>query len=88
MKLALRLRGKSEDAPEVLFNKPRNFKQDLLDIERKMIRKALAEANGSLTRAASLLEMSYQALAYLIETRHPELLKERTPIRRRGKKTQ
>jgi len=85
-KLALRLHGgEGADAPQSLFSKPRNFKQDLLDVEKSMIRKALAEANGSLTGAASLLGMSYQALAYLIQTRHQELLKERTPIRRRKK---
>jgi molybdenum-dependent DNA-binding transcriptional regulator ModE len=48
-----------------------------------MIRKALVEVNGSVTHAASLLGMSYQGLAYLIESRHPDLLKERTPVRRR-----
>ena len=84
-KLALKLRGetKSEDAPEGLFNKPRNVKQDLWGIEREMIRKALVEVNGSVTHAARLLGMSYQGLAYLIQSRHPELLKERTPVRRR-----
>src|SRR5882762_6336103 len=83
-KLALKLReGKSEGTPEVLFNQPRNVKQDLLSIEREMIRKALAEVNGSLTHAASLLGMSYQGLAYLIKSRHPELLKERSPVHHR-----
>jgi tetratricopeptide (TPR) repeat protein len=87
-KLALRLRGeaKSEDASEVLFNKPRNFKQDLLNVEREMIRKALAEVNGSLTHAASLLGISYQGLAYVIEVRHRDLLKERSPVHRRPRK--
>ena len=87
-KLALKLRGeeKPEATKEVLFNKPRNVKQDLLDIEREMIRKALAEVNGRVTHAASLLGMSYQGLAYLIQSRHPELLKERTPVRRRSRK--
>ncbi len=83
-KLALKLReGKVKGAPEVLFNQPRNVKQDLLSIEREMIRKALAEVNGSVTHAASLLGMSYQGLAYLIKSRHPELLKERSPVRHR-----
>jgi hypothetical protein len=83
-KLALKLReGKSEGAPEVLFNQPRNVKQDLLSIEREMIRKALAEVNGSVTHAASLLGMSYQGLAYLIKSRHPDLLKERSPVHHR-----
>lgn len=85
-KLAVKLREGKSGVPEALFTKPRNFKQDLLDVEREMIRRALAEVNGSLTRAATQLGLSYQALGYLIESRHPELLKERTPIRRRAKK--
>ena len=78
--------GKGEDAPEALFIQPRNFKQDLLDVERKMIRKALAEVNCSVTRAAALVGLSYQGLAYLIQSRHPDLLKERSPVRRRPRK--
>jgi hypothetical protein len=38
---------------------------------------------GRVTHAASLLEMRYQSLAYIIENRHPDLLRKRTPIRRR-----
>lgn len=89
-KLALKLRaeGKGEGATEVLFNKPGNFSQDLLNVEREMIRKALAQVNGGVTHAASLLGMSYQRLAYLIESRHRDLLKERTPVRRRPRKDQ
>ena len=37
----------------------------------------------AILHAASLLEMRYQSLAYIIERRHPDLLKKRTPIRRR-----
>ncbi|MDQ1637765.1 MAG: hypothetical protein QOF62_1104 [Pyrinomonadaceae bacterium] len=86
-KLALRLQqGRSEGEPEILFNPPRNVKQDLWDIEREMISKALAEANGSVTHAASRLGMSYQGLAYIIKTRHSELLKERSPVHRRSSK--
>lgn len=52
--------------------------------ERELIRQALAKVGGRLTQAASLLGMTYQGLAYIIEKRHPELLKERSPIRRRS----
>lgn len=47
---------------------------------------SLGQANGSVAYAASLLGASYQALCYTIESRHPDLLKERTPIRRRRTK--
>jgi hypothetical protein len=43
----------------------------------------LDQVDGRVTHAASLLEMNYQSLAYIIERRHPELLKKRTPIKRR-----
>ena len=71
---------------ELLLNKPLDFEQEKLKTERSMIKRALAQTNESLTRAASLLSMTYQKLAYIMETRHKDLLKERTPIRRRAKK--
>jgi len=59
----------------------------MLKHESTLIRQALVQSNGSVTHAASLLGVSYQALCYMIENRHKDLLKERTPIRRRsGKK--
>jgi hypothetical protein len=60
---------------------------EVLKIERGLIKTALAEFNGSVTYAASLLGISYQRLARIIEKRHPDLLKERTPVHRRPRKT-
>jgi tetratricopeptide (TPR) repeat protein len=74
-----------EDA-DTLANKPVDFNQELLRYENALIKRALAQVNGSVTRAASNLTMSYQKLAYIIETRHRDLLKDRTPVRRRGRK--
>jgi len=54
--------------------------------ERARIVEALAKVNGKVTHAAELLGMNYQKLAYIIETRHPDLLKKRTPVRRRPRK--
>ncbi len=76
-----------EDA-EVLANKPVDFDQELLRYENGLIKRALAQVDGSLTRAAANLRMSYQKLGYILETRHKALLKERTPIRRRSRKDQ
>jgi Flp pilus assembly protein TadD len=73
----------AEDTFEALLNKPCDLPAEVLKFEGSLIRQALAKANGSLTRAASLLSMSYQALAYILESRHKGLLKERSPIRRR-----
>jgi tetratricopeptide (TPR) repeat protein len=73
----------AEGTIEALLNKPCDLPAEVLKFEGSLIRQALAKANGSLTRAASLLSMSYQALAYILESRHKDLLKERSPIRRR-----
>ena len=74
-----------EDAgAEVLTNKPLDFEQEKLKTEKAMIRRALALADGSPVRAARLLSMTYQKLAYIMETRHKDLLTERSPIRRRA----
>src|SRR5215213_920198 len=85
-KLAAKLRtNNTSDVTETLF-KRHNFKEALLEVERELIRKALAEANGSVTYAAPLLGMTYPGVIYIIQSRHPDLLKERTPVRRRSRK--
>jgi tetratricopeptide (TPR) repeat protein len=76
----------AEKPVEVLLNKPCDLPTEVLKFEASIIRQALSKANGSVTRAASLLSMSYQALAYILESRHKELLKERSPIRRRARR--
>lgn len=54
--------------------------------EKQIIREALRKADGKITKAARLLGTSYQALSRAIESRHPELLKERTPIKPRKRR--
>jgi tetratricopeptide (TPR) repeat protein len=73
----------SEEATEILLTKPGALQERKLTYERAMIKQALAQANGRVTHAASLLGLSYQGLCYIIETRHKDLVKERSPIRRR-----
>lgn len=75
-----------EDPIEALFNKPVDLQSEVLKFEGRVIKRALGKANGSLTRAAASLSMSYQALAYILESRQKDLLKERTPIRRRSRR--
>lgn len=53
--------------------------------ERDVIRRALAQHGGSVTKTADYLGLSYQALAYIINTRQRELLEERSPVRSRKK---
>jgi tetratricopeptide (TPR) repeat protein len=74
----------SENTADALLDVSCDLNSEKLKHERELIRQALAKVDGRLTRAASLLGMSYQSLAYIIEKRHPDLLKERTPIRRRS----
>jgi hypothetical protein len=78
----------AEEATEDLFNMPRDFQKEMLKYEGALIKQALAKSNGRLTVAASQLSMSYQALAYIIEGRHKDLLKDRTPIRRRSRRSE
>jgi tetratricopeptide (TPR) repeat protein len=74
------------DPIEAILNKPCDLQSEILKFEGSVIKRALAKANGSLTRAAALLSMSYQALAYILESRQKDLLNERTPIRRRSRR--
>lgn len=76
----------AEEATNTLKNKPCHLQTEVLKFEETLIRKALAQSNASVTRAALLLGMSYQGLAYVIASRHKGLLKERSPIRRRARK--
>jgi tetratricopeptide (TPR) repeat protein len=89
-RLAESLRGElsTDKANEILFTKPCDLQDRMLKYEKTLIKQALAQTNGSVTRAASLLGVSYQALCYMIETRHRDLLKERSPVRRRARKNQ
>ncbi len=73
----------SEEATGILLTKPCDLQDRILKYEKTLIKQALAQANGRVTHAASLLSMSYQALSYIIESRHKDLLKERSPVHRR-----
>jgi hypothetical protein len=76
----------SPEGAQALLNKACDLQLEVWKFEGTLIREALAKASGSLTRAAGLLSMSYQALAYILESRHKDLLTERSPIRRRSRK--
>ncbi len=56
-------------------------------LEYDLIKRALDVAQGSITCAARSLGMSYQALNYMLETRHKELFTNRSPVRRRPRKS-
>jgi hypothetical protein len=77
---------KTEDATELLFHKLIRLPDEVLKFERNLISNALAKANKRVTHAAKLLGIRYQTLASIIEARHPDLLKQRTPVYRRPRK--
>jgi len=73
----------ADEATEILLTEPGGLRAQLEKHERVVIKRALDEVDGRVTHAATLLDINYQSLAYIIETRHPDLLRKRTPIRRR-----
>ncbi len=76
----------AEDLTTSLTNSACDLHAEVLKFEGRIIRQALAQSNASVTRAARLLGLSYQGLAYIIASRHTDLLKERSPVRRRSRK--
>jgi tetratricopeptide (TPR) repeat protein len=76
------------EATEDLSNKPCDLQKEMLRHEGLLIKEALSKTNGRLTEAAAQLNMSYQALAYILEGRHKDLLKDRSPIRRRARRVE
>lgn len=71
---------KSEDPTWEGFS----LKQHVYESEGKLIERALRDAGGSVTKAAHLLGFKHhQSLISLLNTRHTELLKTRTTVRKR-----
>jgi tetratricopeptide (TPR) repeat protein len=66
-------------------SRPPGFSLDgeVLRYEGSLIRKALEEAGGSVTRAARLLGVTHQGLAFILNGRHSDLLSIRTPVKKR-----
>ena len=60
--------------------------QDKLALEHHVIKLALEQSKGRVSEAARLAGMSWQALTYALRTRHKDLLKYRTPVRRRKRR--
>jgi CheY-like chemotaxis protein/tetratricopeptide (TPR) repeat protein len=61
-----------------------SLRKHVREDERAVIERALRDAGGSVTRAARLLGFKHhQSLIHLINTRHKELLKTRSTVRKR-----
>jgi tetratricopeptide (TPR) repeat protein len=63
----------------------RNLTEEINQFEHDLIKQSLDASQGSITRAARSLGISYQSLGYMLETRHKDLLAARTPVKRRTK---
>lgn len=72
-----------DEAVDILLTKPFDLDQKLLEYEHDLIKQALTQSDGKITHAAKLLGRTYQGLAHMIETKHPDLIEKRTPVRRR-----
>lgn len=62
----------------------RGVGQDKLAMEREVIKLALEQADGWVSRAARLAGMSHQGLAYALRTRHKDLQNIRKPPQQRN----
>jgi tetratricopeptide (TPR) repeat protein len=69
----------------VTVEMPPGFSLDaeVLRYEGSLIRKALEDSGGSVTRAARLLGVTHQGLAFILNGRHSDLLSIRTPVKKR-----
>ena len=94
-KLAASLRREMsrDEAVDVLLTKPldldqtrREYEQKQRECEHDQIEQALVQADGSVVHAARLIGKTYQGLTWLIANKYPDLLKKRSPIRRRTRK--
>jgi tetratricopeptide (TPR) repeat protein len=60
-----------------------SFYSAVREYEARLIEQALAEADGSVTRAAKLLGLTHQHLGYLLDNRHKQMADKRTPVKKR-----
>ena len=70
-------------ATEVALTPGFSLDTEVLRYEGSLIRRALEESGGSVTRAARLLGITHQGLAFILNGRHSDLLSIRSPVKRR-----
>lgn len=71
--------------PDELIVTPCNLRDEVVKLEKRLISQALAASNGRISRAAALLGTSHQSLSVMIQTRHPDLVAMRLPVRLRSR---
>lgn len=75
----------SLDHAETALQSGFSLDAEVLRYEGNLIRRALEESGGSVTRAARILGVTHQGLAFILNGRHSDLLSIRTPVKRRRK---
>jgi tetratricopeptide (TPR) repeat protein len=60
-----------------------SLEEHVLKYEADLISRALAASDGSVTRAARMLGVTHQGLAFILNGRHKDLLSARKPVKRR-----
>jgi tetratricopeptide (TPR) repeat protein len=74
--------GSQAPMPEMEFAS-RSLEEQVLLYEGQLIRQALEASDGSVTRAARILGVTHQGLAFILNGRHKSLLAARKPVKRR-----
>jgi tetratricopeptide (TPR) repeat protein len=83
------VRRLAKSAFQILFSTPLDwegfsFRRAVNQYEARLIRLALKESSGSVSKASRLLGFKHhQSLVSMLKTRHPELASERSPIKKR-----
>ena len=65
------------------FSNEFSLESEVLRYEGNLIRQALEASGGSVTRAARMLGVTHQGLAFILNGRHSDLLSVRTPVKKR-----
>jgi DNA-binding NtrC family response regulator len=65
------------------FSTEVSLEEHVLRYEADLISRALAASGGSVTRAARMLGVTHQGLAFILNGRHKDLLSARSPVKRR-----
>jgi len=71
---------------EAITTSGRPLDEEIFLLEHELIKYALDDADGRVTFAARTLGMSYQRLTHKLQTKHRDLLTERSPAAKRHKK--
>jgi tetratricopeptide (TPR) repeat protein len=71
---------------EAITTSGKPLDEEIFLLEHELIKYALDDAAGRVTFAARTLGMSYQRLTHKLQTKHKDLLKDRSPVTTRHKK--